>query len=103
MSVYAIALINIADRAGYATYEQGFMDVFSRFGGKLLAVDEAPVIKEGEWPYTRTVLLEFTDQAEFDRWYHSDAYQALATHRFGASQGRVVVIRSLSTTASGTS
>jgi len=42
MSVYAIALINISDRAGYAVYEQGFMDIFNRFKGRLLAVDENP-------------------------------------------------------------
>jgi uncharacterized protein (DUF1330 family) len=96
MSVYAIALISISDRAGYAAYEQGFMEIFNRFSGKLLAVDEAPVVKEGEWPHTRTVLLEFPDQAEFDRWHHSDAYQALARHRFSASQGAIAVIRSLS-------
>ncbi len=96
MSVYAIALINISDRAGYAVYEQGFMDIFNRFKGRLLAVDEAPVVKEGEWPHTRTVLLEFPDQAELDRWYHSDAYQALARHRFASSQGVVAVIKSLS-------
>ena len=101
MSVYAIALINISDRTGYALYEQGFMDIFNRFRGKLLAVDEAPVVMEGEWPHTRTVLLEFPDQAELDRWYHSDAYQALATHRFASSHGMVAVIKALSAPATG--
>lgn len=96
MSVYAIALINISDRSRYALYEQGFVEIFSRYRGKVLAVDEAPVVKEGEWPHTRTVLLEFPDQAELDRWYHSDAYQALAAHRFASSTGAVAVIQSLS-------
>lgn len=95
MATYAIALINISDRSGYAAYEKGFMDIFGRYRGKVLAVDEAPVVKEGTWPYTRTVLLEFPSNAEFDRWYHSDAYQALAKHRFGASQASIAVIRSL--------
>jgi len=95
MTVYAVALIDISDRAGYARYEQGFMDIFSRFGGKLLAVDEAPIVKEGNWPHTRTVLVEFPDQAEFDRWYESDAYQALAKHRFASSEASIVLIRSL--------
>jgi len=30
MTVYAIALINIADRGGYGAYEQGFMEIFNR-------------------------------------------------------------------------
>ena len=96
MSVYAIALINSTDRTGYAAYEQGVMAIFNQYKGRLLAVDETPVVKEGEWHHTRTVLLEFPDQAELDRWYHSDAYQALARHRFAASQGAVAVIQSLS-------
>ena len=100
MAVYAIALIDIHDRAGYAAYEQGFMAIFNQYRGRLLAVDEAPEIKEGDWPWTRTVLLEFPDHAELDRWYNSDAYQALARHRFTSSQGAVAVIRSL--TAPGT-
>ena len=53
------------------------------------------MVMEGTWPYTRTVLLEFPSNAQFDRWYHSDAYQALAKHRFAASQASIAVIRSL--------
>ncbi len=95
MSVYTIALLNISDRNEYAKYEQGFMEIFNRYSGKLLAVDEAPVVKEGTWPYTRTVLIEFPSQVELDRWYHSDAYQALAKHRFAASQASIAVVKSL--------
>ena len=95
MAVYTIALVNISDRNEYAKYEQGFMEIFNRYSGKLLAVDEAPVVLEGTWPHTRTVLIEFPSQAEFDRWYHSDAYQALAKHRFAASQASIAVVKSL--------
>jgi len=38
----------------------------SSVSGKLLAVDEAPTVKEGDWPYTRTVLIEFPDAEAFD-------------------------------------
>ena len=66
MTVYAIALLNIADRERYGAYQQGFLEIFSRYSGKLLAVDEAPTVKEGDWPYTRTVLIEFPDAEAFD-------------------------------------
>ncbi len=95
MSVYAIALINIKDRDRYGDYEAGFMDIFAKHGGKLLAVDETPKVKEGAWPWTRTVLLEFESSEEFDRWYESDEYQALAQHRFAASEGAIAVLKSL--------
>lgn len=95
MTTYAIALIKISDRHEYAAYEKGFMDTFSQYQGRVLAVEEAPVVKEGTWPYTRTVLAEFPSHAEFDRWYHSDAYQALAKHRFTASQASIALLRSV--------
>jgi uncharacterized protein (DUF1330 family) len=95
MTVYVIALLTIEDRAEYGRYEQGFMEIFGKFKGKLLAVDEAPVTLEGTWPHTRTVLVEFPDQAELERWYRSDAYQKLAQHRFKASTGSIAVIHGL--------
>jgi uncharacterized protein (DUF1330 family) len=46
-TVYAIALLNIASRERYGAYQQGFMEIFSRYSGRLLAVAEAPTVKEG--------------------------------------------------------
>ncbi len=95
MTVYCIGLINISDRARYAPYEQGFMEIFHRYGGTLLAVDEKPVVQEGDWPHTRTVLASFPDAAAFDAWFGSAEYQALAKHRKAASLGSIVLIKGL--------
>ncbi len=95
MSVYAIAQIDIRDREGYRAYEQGFMEIFSRFQGQLLSVDEAPTVLEGEWPWTRTVLIEFPDHAALEAWYSSPDYQALAQHRFRAAGANIVVVKGL--------
>jgi uncharacterized protein (DUF1330 family) len=72
------------------------MDIFNQYDGKILSVDESPVVLEGQWPFTRTVLLEFTDADELQRWYKSDAYQTLMKHRLSASDGHVVIINGLS-------
>ena len=95
MTVYAIALLSIQDREEYARYEAGFMDIFARHEGRLLSVDEAPAVLEGEWPHTRTVLLEFPSAEALDAWYRSDDYQTLAQHRFIASTGSIVRIQGL--------
>ncbi len=99
MSVYVIAVINISDRDEYARYEQGFMEIFNQYKGRMLSVDEAPALIEGRWPHTRTVLVEFPDRAEFDRWYHSEAYQTLAKHRFKASEGSIALLQGLPASA----
>ena len=95
MPFYIIARIDIHDRARYADYEAGFMDIFSQYAGKLLAVDEAGETLEGEWACTRTVLIEFPSRDDALAWYHSDDYQALAQHRFTASTGNIVLLPGL--------
>ena len=51
------------------------------------------MVLEGEWPCTRTVLLEFPSEEDAMSWYRSPEYQALARHRFGASFADIVMIR----------
>lgn len=93
MSAYIVARITINDRARYAQYEAGFMDIFAAHTGKLLAVDEQPQVLEGEWQCTRTVLAEFPDKDAALAWYRSDDYQSLAEHRFAASDGEIALLQ----------
>lgn len=93
MPVYLIAQLNIHDKAMYSKYGSAFMDIFTPYGGKLLSVDEEPKVIEGEWGYTRTVLLEFPSEAQAHAWYGSAAYQAIAQHRRAASTANLVLIR----------
>ena len=93
MTVYFVALVDITDRQEFAVYEQGFMDVFSQYGGQILAVDDNPTVLEGQWPHTRTVLMSFPDAEQLDRWYRSPQYQANSRHRHNASTAAVAVIK----------
>lgn len=95
MMVYLIAQVNIHDPARYAQYGNGFMDIFSQYKGRILAVEESPQVLEGDWDYTRTVLLEFPSEEEANAWYHSDAYQELAAHRIAASDANITLINGL--------
>ena len=47
---------------------------------------------EGEWGYTRTVLLEFPSKEVAHAWYGSADYQAIAKHTRAASVANVVLI-----------
>ena len=95
MSVYIIAQISIHDRAEYDKYSNGFMDVFERFNGELLVVSENPLVVEGEWPYTRTVVIRFPSAEDARRWYESPEYQKIAEHRHRASKGNAVIVEGL--------
>ena len=96
MSVYLIGKIDIRDRDGYRQYEAGFMEIFSRYHGRMLSVDESPTILEGAWPATRTVLIEFPSEEDAMAWYQSDEYQALARHRKAASSADIAILQSIS-------
>lgn len=92
MSVYLIAQLTINDREEYSQYEQGFMDVFAKFEGELLSVDEAPTVIEGEWTATRSVLIRFPTAHAAAAWYNSEDYQSIARHRWAASSGNIIMV-----------
>lgn len=95
MASYIVARITIIDRERYAQYEAGFMAVFAAHQGRLLAVDDDPQILEGGWRCTRTVVAEFPDYEAALAWYRSDDYQALAAHRFAASDGEIALLKGI--------
>jgi len=91
MPVYFVAHIKVTDGAEYARYLEECDAVFEKFGGKYLAVDNQPVILEGSWDYTKTVLIEFANQLAFDEWYHSKEYQDILQYRLRGSSGSAVL------------
>lgn len=95
MTVYVTAQLTIHDREAYGRYEAGFMAVFAKYGGTMLAVDEQPTALEGEWRGTRCVLISFPDEAACRAWWDSAEYQDLARHRRAGSEAVIVVMHGL--------
>jgi uncharacterized protein (DUF1330 family) len=92
MTTYFIAQINVNNQELYAIYLDDFDRVLDDFGGKRLAADHNAICLEGEWPFERTILLEFEDKEKLLAWYHSDEYQHLLQIRNQASEARVAII-----------
>ncbi len=90
MSVYFIAGLRVHDGALYDRYLEGFDAVFERDEGEVVLVDETPALLEGDWPYTRLVVLRFPDEVALRRWYESPEYQQLARLRHAAADGFIV-------------
>jgi uncharacterized protein (DUF1330 family) len=95
MSVYIIARFKIHDRSEYDQYSAGFSAVFQQFDGKMLSVDEAPMVLAGEWDDTRSVIIEFPSQESALTWMNSDEYQAIATHRNAGSTVNAILVKGL--------
>jgi len=91
MSVYFIANIAVRDDALYQKYLERVDEVFEKFQGRYLALDTAPTVLEGAWPYSRVALITFPDQAALDRWYGSPEYQEILAFRLGAADCDTIV------------
>ena len=70
-------------------------EVFNKFKGRYLAVDDEPVQLEGSWDYTRTVLITFDSREDFDAWYESDDYQKILKNRLKAADCDTILVKGL--------
>jgi uncharacterized protein (DUF1330 family) len=103
MAIYIIARFKIHDRASYDQYDAAFFGVFEKFDGKLLSVDEEPLVLSGSFDFTRSVLIEFPSQAAAMAWASSPEYLAIAKYREDGSTGEAIMVQSFDGTLPGQS
>jgi uncharacterized protein (DUF1330 family) len=93
VKAFVIVQIAITDRQGYHQYEiAGHQEIFDRFSGKLVGLDENVEIVEGSWPCTRTVVIEFPSNERARAWYESDEYQEVVGLRHGSATSNLVIV-----------
>jgi uncharacterized protein (DUF1330 family) len=95
MTVYILSRLTITDRTEYDKYESQFEEIFLNFDGKLLSVDEEPLVIAGEWEATRSVLIEFPSKESAFAWMQSDDYQAISKHRNAGSTLSSIMVKAL--------
>ena len=93
MTVYAIAQLKMNDRAAYDRYQAKFFDVFRHYNGRLLAADEQPLLLEGAWPFDKLVMMSFPDEASFQAFSSSAAYQDISRDRKAGAQATVLLVK----------
>jgi uncharacterized protein (DUF1330 family) len=96
MTIYAIAQISISNPDSYNRYQAGFMEVFGRFKGSLLAADANPQIVEGSWDREKVILMSFPDEDSFQEWAQSPEYKEISIDRKSGSNGVVLLVKGLS-------
>jgi uncharacterized protein (DUF1330 family) len=89
---YFVAQIKIHDPIEYEKYLENFDDIFSRYKGEYLAIDESPTLLEGIWDYTKSVLVKFNSKKEFEDWYYSEDYQNILRYRLNSSKCDTILI-----------
>lgn len=91
MSVYFMASISILDKYQYNKYLEQVDEVFGRYRGTYLAVDDHPVVLEGKWESERAVLIRFETKEDFEQWYQSEEYQLILKHRLKAAECNTIL------------
>jgi uncharacterized protein (DUF1330 family) len=90
MAAYLIGHITVKDAVQWEKYVDGVHDSLLPFGGEVVFRGKRVSVLAGEHPHTLTVVIEFSDQATLQTWYHSEIYQALIPIRDRAAD--VVII-----------
>ncbi len=90
---YFVASIKIEDYTEYKKYIEKVDEVFSKFNGKYLVVDDKPKILEGNWDYSRVVIIEFETETDFNNWYNSKEYQEILKYRLVSSSSDSILVQ----------
>lgn len=93
MSSFFIATIKINDITEYQKYLDGFEEIFQKYEGKVIAVDDSPITLEGIKPEGRFVIIKFPNEEKLKSWYYSPEYQQLSEFRKRASESNIILVK----------
>jgi len=93
MNYYFMANIRIRDKQEYQKYLDPSGEIFAKYKGTYLAVDNDPEVLEGDWDYSRAVLIRFPSKEDFEAWYKSKEYQEILKYRLSASECDTILIQ----------
>ena len=92
MRALVIVQENLHDHAMFEAYRKDVMPTLTPFDGKFLVRGGALTVREGQWPYERTAILEFPSRAKAEAWYDSPAYQKILPLRLNSTTCNFVII-----------
>lgn len=92
---YFMAQIRINDLKEYQKYLGRVDEIFKRYEGEYLAVDETPILLEGTWNYSRSVLIKFNSKEDFEKWYFSNDYKEILKYRLSSADCDSILVKGL--------
>lgn len=91
MACYFLAVVDKHDPERYVEYSKANYGIISGLDVKVHAATDEIKLHEGEFDATSLVLLEFSDDAEFRKWWDSQEYAAVKPIRLSAATTRFAV------------
>jgi uncharacterized protein (DUF1330 family) len=94
MTVFVVAQLRFTDEPRYRLYQARFGEAFAGHDGRVLvAADEAPQVLEGDWPYSKLVMLSFADEAAARGFLGSSLYREISEDRHAGAETTALPIR----------
>ncbi|MEI5997919.1 DUF1330 domain-containing protein [Paraburkholderia bengalensis] len=72
---YVVVDVEITDPEVYEQYRDIAYPVIEKFGGKYLVRGGVAEVREGDWTFSRLIIVEFGTMALAREWYESPEYQ----------------------------
>jgi uncharacterized protein (DUF1330 family) len=98
MAFVLVTIREIRDQAAFDEYASKVKPLIESYGGRYIAIEREHETTAGEWPFVRTVLVEFPTLGRLKEWYRSAEYQALIPIRERGIDINFVILRSLEET-----
>ncbi len=93
MTYVVVTIKRVHDLDAFREYAGRVGPIIERHGGKYVAVDKAPDVRSGEWPFVRTVVVAYPNIAAARGWYDSPEYQEIIPLRKRAIDANIVMVR----------
>ena len=89
---YVFLRIEVKNEDIFKQYPELSEKILAKYHGKYLFRGGKYEVLEGEWNFTRNVMLEFESVEQANKWYFSDDYQKALKIRQGSSVGDLIII-----------
>jgi uncharacterized protein (DUF1330 family) len=92
MPAYLVGSITVTDPVGYEEYRARVPAVIFAHGGRYVVRGGEMKVIEGDWPVSRTVVLEFPDMQRLRAFYDSPDYAPLLAIRKRCAVSNLIAV-----------
>jgi uncharacterized protein (DUF1330 family) len=96
MTYVIVTIKHVKDNAAFQRYAELVKPLIERHGGRYLAIVRDPEVRDGEWPFVRTVVVGFPSIEAAHAWYNAPEYREIIPLRKSGIDANIVMVSDLS-------
>lgn len=95
MTYLIVTIKRVKDNDAFQDYARRVKPLIERHGGRYLAIVRDPEIRDGQWPFARTVIVGFPSADSARTWYDSPEYREIIPLRQRGIEANIVMVSDL--------